>query len=115
MPNDLLRSYRQLRAISTRHHSAALKLLGRSSILSTPGHLPSRRTVLPRARMPCVVAVADVGGEELDEAAAGAFALGADNGRQYVQAGRTSAGGGTISSVSRIGFQSAARGMHGTG
>ena len=33
------------------------------------------------------VAVADVGGEELDEAAAGAFALGADNGRQRVQAG----------------------------
>ena len=33
------------------------------------------------------VAVADVGGEELDEAAAGAFALGADNGRQRVQPG----------------------------
>ena len=49
------------------------------------------------------VAVADDRGKEFDEAAAGAFALSADDCRQRFKPARTSAGGGTISSLKMTG------------
>ncbi len=49
------------------------------------------------------VAVADAGGEEFDEAVAGALSLGAYQGCSASRPARTSAGGGTISSVRTIG------------
>jgi len=64
-------------------HAERLDVFQLELALVTPVEELFHRARIRHAR----VAVADVGGEELDEAAVGAFALGADNGRQRVQAG----------------------------